>query len=418
MLPTLGSFAIRAAGAGPGGFAGELAGQQVFGEDTDFKKALEEGAVSSVGEAALGAAGGVLKKAYKPTLELMADLTITGSRTKKLLANRAKEIAERKAEKFIRSVAPESVRKNMDEAGIKKALQTAYEENNALYNYFGSILGDIAKKNNGAVPLQNTQAAMESWLKEKLASGVYKNQAQAESAIVRELGFSPSGAGANSQHITIRKLLRGEDISPEYVEYLMKNVFPKKTKDWLSLEPDVKGLRETFKETVMRDLDELGAAAGKRSGDEVFKELKRFEAVKRIYDQATVFSKETGELVKFNPYQFYETVMSNERTFRMTMPDIWPKLKAEAETMRKIAEKLKAGERGSSIAQFGGAGSVLALGNAGMIPWVEAAGTASALGMMTDTGQKILEGVFKFGVKPAAKTYIHNEPSLKLQKAH
>lgn len=418
MLPTLGRFAARAAGAGLGGAAGELAGQQAFGEDTDFSKILEEGALSSGGEVALGAVGGALKKAYKPTLELVADLTITGSRTKKLLANRAKEVAEKKAERFIKSVAPEQVKKGMDEAGLKKALQSAYEENNALYNYFGSVLNDIAKKNGGAVPLVNTQMAMEAWLKEQVASGAYKTQAQAESAIIRQLGFSPGGTGANSQHVTIRKLLRGEDISPEYVEYLMKNVFPKKTKDWLSLEPDVKQLRETFKEMVMRDLDELGAAAGKKTGDDVFKELKRFEAVKRIYDQATVFSKETGELVKFNPYQFYETVMINERMFRQTMPELWPKLKAEAETMKKIAEKLKAGERGSGIAQFGGSGTVLALGNAGLIPWVEAAGTASALAIMTDTGQKILEGIFKFGLKPAAKTYIHNEPSLRLQQAH
>lgn len=419
-IPAYAKIPLVAAAAGIGAAGAELGAQKAFKEDHDLNKALSEGAVAAGGQMLLGPLGEAAKRLGRYPAETLADITMAGSRTKKILSDRIKSVAEKRASDFIEKIAPETVKKNMGETGIKKALMEAYSENNALYAFYKENLNDVAKQYGGAVPLVETSNAMTQWVKDKMTTGQYKSVKQAENDIIRDLGFSVSGTGANAQHVTIRKLLRGEDIAPEYVEYLMKNIFPTKSKEWNALLPDVQGLRETFKEVVMKDLDSLGVSAGKRSGDEVFKELKRFEAVKSIYDNATVKSRETGEIVKFNPYQFYEEVVSKEKTLRKNIPEIWPELRKEAEKMKEISQRIAAGNRDSGISQFLTPGALAATGNIGLIPWAEGAGLASAFYLMTDSGKKIIGGMIKHGlVNPAAKTALHSyAPTLDLMRSH
>jgi hypothetical protein len=418
-IPMQYKIPLVALAAGIGSAGAELGAQKAFKEDQDWNKALSEGATATAGQVGLGAVGELTKRFGKYAAEGLADVTIAGSRTKNLLVDRVKEVAEKRASDFIEKIAPESVKKNMGEVGIRKALMDAYDENNALYALYKANMEDVSKMHGGAVPLVETSNAMTQWVKEKMASGNYKNVKLAENDIIRELGFPVSGQGEKSQHVTIRKLLRGEDISPEYVEYLMKNIFPRKTREWDSLLPDVQELRETFKQVVMKDLDSLSVSAGKAAGDAVHKELKRFEAVKRIYDNATVKSRETGEIVKFNPYQFYEEVMTNERSLRRNLPDIWPELYNEAQKMKELSQRISAGTRTSGIAQYFSPGVLAATGNVGLIPWAEGAGVASAFYLMTDAGKKVVGGALKNITNTAAKGIIHSQtPTLDLMKAH
>ena len=396
----LANILSKSLGSGAGSVTGEVE-KQLLTKEFDPNQIYMQGAVGAGGEAAMGLAGAGLKAVEKPALELLSDLTLSGSKIKQVLTDRLKQYTEKRAKQFIESVAPESVKSKLSDSGLNQAISETLDETKALYNHFKSTLDDIASKNNGAVPLEKTQNAMQAWLKENIPQ--FKSQAAAENYIVRELGFSPSST-KGQQHISIRRLLRGEDLSPDEMNYLLGNLFEKKTKDWLELHPETRGLRETLKNQILQDLDGLGVAAGKRSADEVFKETKRFQAVKSIFDRATVVNKETGE-TKFLPWAFAENVKASEGMIRKTMPEIWPKLKAEADYFAEAADRLQRGGRnlGVPLMLSGLASSYFTSG----IPVAEVFGAASAWALMSPVGRSALDGVFKYALKPIAKSSLH-----------
>lgn len=416
-LPMLGNLALRAAGSGAGSVVGEVE-KQALTEQYDPNQVIAQGVAGAGGEVGLSGIGAGLKVAKKPALELMSDLTLSGGRVKQVLTDKLKKQADDRAVKFITDIAPESVKGRIDDVGLASAINEAMDSTKAMYAHFKDALETAAEKNSGVVNLEKTRNALRQWYEDIADPGMVKAgkvDAAAEREILKQLQF-PGGGVKDQTHIAIRRLMRGEDLEPREVNYLFSKIYPKKTQDALDMYPKAMELRQTFKETMLQDLDDIGVAAGKRSADETFKEIKRYESVKNIYDRSTVVNRETGER-KFLPYKFVENVQKNERMLRTTMPETWEKLKVEAEYYRDVADRISRGERnlGGPLMLSGLASSYFT----GGVPVAEAFGAASAWSLMSKNGQKALDGVFKYFVRPAAKGGLHmGATAIKMQPAH
>jgi hypothetical protein len=390
----------RAAGSTAGSVTGETL-RQVMTQNFDPNQIYIQGAAGAAGEIGTSAAAPLLKAVRKPGLELASDLTLSGSKLKQYFTERLKKQANERIERFVADVAPESVKGKISEVGLARAVDEAVDEKQAIYGHFKEGLEAVAEKNNGHVPLEGTAGALQQWLKEELPK--HKSQAQAENAIIKAMGFSPGGQ-KEFQHVSIRRLLRGEDLSDKEVNYLLGNIFEKSTDKFLKMHPEITELRGLLKDAIVKDLDDLGAGAAKKTADEMHRALKNFQRIESIYKSAAPANKETGERM-FNPLTFAENVYRNERAIRTTMPDVWPQIKAEADAMKGVADDISTGKR-----SMGGLPMLAGLASShftGYIPVGEAFGAASAWALMTPSGKAALSGVFKYGVKPAAKAGLH-----------
>jgi hypothetical protein len=102
------------------------------------------------------------------------------------------------------------------------------------------------------------------------------------------------------------------------------------------------------------------------------------------------------------------------------MPDVWPKIKAEADQMLEVADGIAIGERSTGgLPMFAAsAGSILSGYNPLGLS-LEAFGAASAWSLMAPSGKATLNGVFKYGLKPATKTGLHmGGKTIEMEKSH
>ncbi len=232
-----------------------------------------------------------------------------------------------------------------------------------------------------------------------------KIDSKAESAVLKEMGLK----GSDDLHITMRRLMRGNDLTPAEINHFQANIFPRDTRKWAEMHPGKQGARTKIKDLVMQDLDALGIASGKTSADAVHKELKQFEQLRKLYEGngATWMNPETGERI-FKPARFLENVKKAERNIRKYQPEIWEKLQPEIQYYEWAADALGRGKR-----NLGGATMLLGSGGAaylsGGIPIAsELFGAASAWALMSPSSQKTITGLLKPIVnKPVAKTLLH-----------
>lgn len=391
---------LRGAGSMAGSVTGEVE-RQLMTKNFDPNQVYIQGGAGLAGEVLPGLVGPGLKKAVNPALEVASDLTISGTKFKRWYADKLKDYSHKRVENFVKEIAPESVKSKINEVGLSQAVNEAFDANAAVYGHFKDGLEKVAKEHDGYVPLENTQSALQAWLKEELPK--HKTQSQAETAIVKSMGFKPGGSDEH-QHVLVRKLMRGDDLSEREVNYLLSNIYVRDTKKWQAMLPEMQGQREQLKELIVEDLNSLGAGAAKKTADEMHRELKNYQRIKNIYESSAPLNKETGER-KFYPHLFAENVYRNERVIRETMPDVWPKIKSEADKMRSEASRIAAGER-----SIGGMPMLAGLASSaftGYWPVGEGFGLASAWALMTPTGKAALNGVMKYGVQPALKTGLH-----------
>jgi hypothetical protein len=402
---------MRGAGAGAGSVYGELERQLATGEHS--KEGLYiQGALGGAGEpvmSLIGAGGKVAAQKFgKPALELASDLTVTGGKVKQIMTERLRDALNKRAEAFVTQVAPAGVKKNIGEVGFDKALAEAYDEKTLLYNHFKDTLEEVATKNKGYVPLENTRQYMQAEYTKyadpvMVAAG--KIDSKAESAVLKEMGLK----GSDDLHITMRRLMRGNDLTPAEINHFQANIFPRDTRKWVEMHPGKQGAKTKIKDLVMQDLDALGIASGKTSADAVHKELKQFEQLRKLYESngATWMNPETGERI-FKPARFLENVKKAERNIRKYQPEIWEKLQPEIQYYEWAADALGRGKR-----NLGGATMLLGSGGAaylsGGIPIAsELFGAASAWALMSPSSQKTITGLLKPIVnKPVAKTLLH-----------
>jgi hypothetical protein len=206
----------------------------------------------------------------------------------------------------------------------------------------------------------------------------------------------------------LRKLMRGDDLTLAEINHFQSNIFPRDTRKWGEMHPTKQDTRGKIKSLMMEDLDGLGIAAGKTSADAVHKELKQFEQLRKLYESngASWVNPDTGEKI-FKPARFLENVKRSERNLRKYQPELWEKLQEEVKYYEWAADTMKRGKRnlgsGAMLVGSGAAGYLT-----GGLPVADAFGAASAWALMSETGRKTVEGVFRSVVnKPVAKTLLH-----------
>lgn len=417
-IPGVANILSRIMGAGAGSVVGEVERQNITG-GADPGAVMLQGAIGAGGEGAMSVVGAGWNAVRRPVLELAADATLSGGMVKKHMFQKIKRDADERAFTFIRDIAPDAVKSRIDDVGMAQAMQEAFDETRALYAHLKDTIDAVAEKRGGYVPLEATSKAMRQWYEDIADPALVKAgkvDPRAERQILNELGITPGGS-KGQHHIVVRRLLRGEELSPDSVQFLLGHLYEKKTQDWLALAPETREARQTLKELIVNDLDSIGASAGKKKADEVFKQLKRYEFIKNLYDRAVVVNRNTGERT-FMPYQFARNIYDAERTIRGAMPELWPSLKQEADIHLRNAERMVVGGRRllPDLLSFSGIGSAALTGG---IPVAEMFGAGAAWALLDEGARSALRGVFKYLVKPSAKGTLHMAGMpVELQPAH
>ena len=419
---------LRGGGAAAGAGAGEFGSQLAFGEELDPKRAGIEALMAGGGELGMSALGAGIKGAGK----LALDFTVLGKHVQQKIRDRIIKNATQKAQKFMHDLAPDSIKAraiNFDDIDI--ALERVKADKSILYDIANQEMVEAASKTGGRLNLKNTKSylfRLYGTEMRKVPPGAKNPDRSATNRVIQSLGFNISGT-KNTQHITIRKLLRNEDIEPAVLQHLLANLGTRTSKQWAQLHPSIKGGKQSFKEAILKDLESAGIEKSKLDADRLNGEIKDFEFIKRIYDRSTKTDQWGNTQV--NMAELADNIYLNEANIkkiaeRRGNKDLWPKMKAEAVDYKKIGEKVKESvmetRSGAGGIFFRGAGMALASKLTGSpvtgIPVAEGFGAISAWGLMTDSGRKILSSAFKYLAKPGMKAGLHMYGSPILMPAH
>jgi hypothetical protein len=404
------NLAFRSLGAGTGAFTGSVAGQQIEKGEVDPKEALREGLLGAGGEAGLSVALKATRESLKASAKIAKDLTISGNKVKSFLSNQLIERTTKRASRFVDEVAPDIVTTQGGE-NIGRQIDEAMDENKLTYGRFKEVLVEAAGSEDGFILVDD----LSQYLRDRMEfvditpskDPAIEFQRKAK-GVIKELGFplnSPQGA-------MLRKIMLGgsDTVTPNEVEFIFTNIFPKKNKEFFKLDPDTRKARENLKSALIDDVAKITspttgktAADIKKEADEVFKAVKQFESIRRIYDQAIVKSETKAD--RINPGRLADLINRNAKNFKQSMPDVWPKLKAEADFYEGIAKRLKLGETGGikDIGQIIGPGSLFFLGGLKGIAAVELFGAGSAWALLSDSGRATISAAQKVPLKQSLK---------------
>jgi len=398
----------RMAGAGAGGLGGSVAGQKIEKGDVDWNQALVEGALGGASEGAFG----VLGLVKKPVMKLASNLTVSGSKIKNYLQNSLIDKTTKRAEKFIIDIAPDAVKGQkvaMDDIGLM--VNSALDANKIVYKQYSESLNKAAEQLGGRVPLGDTGKYIDV-IREKanrnVSMGRKKSQALFDNRTVREFGYTPN----SPEGLILKDLMETGSTTPQNVEYLLARVL----KSWEKDSPAIRSNKETLKKALLGDLDKIANDAGesvadiKRAADETFKSVKRFNDVKKLYSQAISVNQATGETT-VQAHRLAKLIYGAEGKIKRDMPDMWPKLKAEADYYAGIAEKLKDMKPGGVPEAVKGlpyvSGSALFLGGPKAAAVAEGIGAVSAWALMGESDRLLLKVLAEGFAKPATKAGLH-----------
>lgn len=406
----------RAGGAGTGGGLGNLAGQAATGQQINPMEAALTGALSAGGEvgiSGLGAAGKAVKdKALRPSMEFMSDITFSGSAIKKNMRDKLIKKTTGRASNFVKDIAPPEVAKQItDIDDVALMAKQALDEDRAVYSAYEESLEKYAAGNSGVVELDDT-AQMLGEIRNKIAAEFPdKKPAFIDNLVCKELGYGPG----SYEGIRLKKLMHDDIVDPKVAEDFLAKIFKTYGKDGQAMRAN----KDKLKGALMSDLDKIAAATGgsvgdiKRQADETFKAVKRFQFVSGLFDKAMREIPETGEKI-LQPYKLAKLIYANKPKIKELTPELWPKLKAEAEFYKSVAPEFskQAGQYisgpGTVISRgVGGAAGGFLFGSAG-VPMAEGLGTISAWALMSQGDRKLLSKVIGSGAKNLlAKPAVH-----------
>ena len=420
----LGNLLMRGLSSAEGSYAGSFVGQQIEKGGVDTQEAGKEAALGFGGELALGLLGGpikwVAKKVTRPMMELMSDITFSGSAVKEKLRNNLIARTSKRAIDFIEKAAPDIVKKqDVDVRDLGVMVESALDETRLMFSIYEDALEKHAVKNNGLIALDDTSQFLGD-LKETLRTKITKMRKTGSSPsefvvnnrVLKELGYTPQTG------FELQKLLEDDLANPKQVKYLLATVFKSGKKGYERLTPSVQNLREELKEVMKNDLNRItetsggkSALAAKEEADEVFKTVKQFQFIKNLFDRS-IRELDTGKR-ELRPYKLYREIYENKKSIQKQMPELWPKLKAEADYHKKIAPEFSAQERrliggaGAAVSRgIGGAMGTLLLGPTG-IPIMEGVGAINAFALMSPKAQKIIGAIISQSTKSLSKTGLH-----------
>lgn len=390
-----------------GAMGGEAAAQQVFDEPTNPNKIKEQGAMGFAGSMGLQGFFGIMRPAVKfmrpaldPIFNLATDLTVVGSRTKSRLRERLLGEATDRAEKFVYDVAPEAV-KNADVGieSIRLRMQTALDENKAVYGAYKDALRKASEKEGGLL-IDDTQQFLSDKLKEHFA----KNK-KIGTFLPETFGYRPQADPEIA--FSLRNILKsaedGMPASVADVESVFAKVYGTK---FDKINHEVwQNNRVALKDTLMRDLEKHSEAFGlKAEADSTVRAVSQF---KYLYEK--VFGPALRE-GKLDPMKLAENIYLHKKDIlkRDELKDLWPALEKEAKVYQDVAGTLKRSEPsvnfGGGLSQ--GLGSLA--GFARMGPEGAAAaelfGYMSAYALLPQLSKTVLQKSMRGGTEAVAKT--------------
>lgn len=393
---------MRTGAAGLGGAAGSTLGQAIDG-DVDYNTTLKDTALSMGGELALGGAiepvaSFIQKKAIKPLFELFPNLTFSGTAVKRAIYDKTKKTATERAKSFLLDVAPDVVKKQGDNfKDLSVMVNNAYAETGAIYDLYKNAIKEAADKEGGRLALDDTaQFIGDLYQSAEKKLGV---EATKEEVLKEALGGFNYTANIKSQ---LSELLSDETADPKRIQYLMTNVF--KNKGWNNLTPSQQEAREALKDAILSDLDRYTAGDLKKTADDQYKALMKFNAIKKIYNKSmTIVDKNTGEKALM-PYTLYENIYAEKNRIlkNKNIAELWPALEQEALAARDVSEKLTKTSvdvgPGSIFSRgIGGTAATYAFGPIGF-PMAEAVGAATAWMLLSDAEKSALKRMLSSGV--------------------
>ena len=395
-------------GGAVGAMGGEYAAQRALDEPTDVEKIKEQGAMGFGGNlgiqgfvAALRPAVRAVKPALDPLFNFATDLTIMGSRRKQALRARLLTDVTKDAEEFVYSVAPEAV-KNADVGidSLRVKMQTALDENKAVYAAYQNALRQAAEKD-GGIFVDDTQQFLADKLKEHYASGK-----KIGTFFQETFGYSPSQD--REALFALRNILKttedaGLPANVADVESALAKVYGSKYEK-ISHETWATN-RVKLKEAIMGDMDRYAEAAGlKKEADATVKAVSQF---KFLTDRILKPAMPGGVL---DPGKLAETIYLNKKGIlqRDELKELWPALEKKAKLYNDVAGTLDKTAPGLNFADgaqkgIGAAAGYLGMGAEGAAA-AEVFGYLSAYALLPQMSKTALQRVLETGAEVTAKT--------------
>lgn len=327
------NLGLRAAAAAAGAGGGAKIADILSGDGRDT--AMPAAALGAAGELAFAGGGAALtagKRIVKPVVDWVGDLTQIGKVFKqkagRMVLDKQEELKRMAAERamtFLDEIAPDVVKQRTNAPNLAVKLDEAVDEVRDSYGFITEAMERFAARNGGLVDIQGTA---------DILKGVKSWNA--------EYGWKPGSA----QVLELKRIIAEKgDVSPDTVNFVLSSVFKRgKQSDWNQLSPTQQANREKLKAALMEDLDDISASAGKtaadlkREADETFKAIARFKKVQNIYKLSSTKDRATGKMFVY-PDELSARILSSKGRIEKEMPDLWPKLEAEAAFYADLAKK-------------------------------------------------------------------------------
>jgi len=406
LLPKAGAYTARLIASALGSGAGEIAGQEMFGEERDWGKVGTEAVLGPAGEVA----GSGLKMAGKGLMHLGKEFTTGGRATTEYLRRKIIKDTSERAVKFIKDLAPEEVKRagakiGIDDLGV--SIKEAFSEGKVIYNAYSDYIDNMARAGMGGQPgkvvLDDTSQHL---------GDISKNWKDVYEGIESTFGWTKNMKQAK----VLKSLIEDESVNPEDLKSMLAMFWRKgKKSDWANLTEAERSAREKLKETIVGDVSRANPAAkGLRElGDKHWGAVANFNQVAKIYRRG-VRTMPSGDTY-LNPTELANAIYSSRKQIlenKNLGEEVWKKMKAEADYYAKMAPNWRppsAGgiETSARIAAGAVPSMALAFTHPVLIPVVEGFGSASAWALMGGADKKLIKQVAKFAVKPAFKYGVH-----------
>lgn len=324
LAPRAVNLGLRMFGSAAGTTAGSVAGQKLAGDDVDFEQAWKMGALGAGGELAtstLGAASGAIIKGGIGAGKMISKKWFgMGEGVSKKYLNTLKEQVGKESFDFLKNLAPDAVKKQAKELPVENLalmVRGAKDETSLIFDQYEKQLSEYAAKNNGVLDMDNTVQ------------------------YIGELGslkpFSFRGKDGVTQRNYFNRMVAEGSLKPDEVNFLMAEVF----KGYRKKDPATAGALEKLKEVMLSDVERLTGATGlKKQADEMWREISRFDDVRKIYMRGVKTDKDTGQMF-FKADTVATEIYANKKTIQKYMPEMWEPLKEQANHLFNVSKAIK-----------------------------------------------------------------------------
>lgn len=340
LAPKAANLGLRMLGSAVGTTAGSVAGQKLAGDDVDFEQSWKMGALGAGGELAtstLGAASGALLRGGVGVGKMFARKWFGAGEqlSKKYLSTLKEQVGEESVD-FLKNLAPDIVKKQAKDLPVEDLammVKGAKSETSLIFDQYEKKLGEYAAKNKGVIDVDNTYYLLRD-LRDEVNYGTGLNRPNLDNAVISAFGFK--GPEGMTQKKYMRRIMAEENLTPDELKYMMSTVF----RGYRKKDPTSAAYLERLKTAMLSDIERAtGAKELKGQADQLWKEVSRFDDVRKIYMRGVYTDKETGRMF-LKPYTVASEIYNNKKTIQKFMPEMWDPLKKEADHLFDISKAI------------------------------------------------------------------------------